>query len=120
MSVMVERARSALAMPAVRALARPALIAERWSRILRGAASMRLRVSTRLHSDNVSCRLLADSGPIVRPIPACFTGRERRERRDRGMVDEVSPSRRAGRKLLQIAASTGAKSSAMPSTTRWR
>ena len=71
-----ERVESAVAMPVVRVLARPALIAARWSPMHNGVAAMRLSVRTVVQVADAVWRSSAVVVGEGTPIPAYITGRD--------------------------------------------
>ena len=57
---------------------------------------MRLSVRMEVHWEDVSCRLSADMVGKGRPRPADLTGRERRVRNSRGIMEGVDPPKCEG------------------------
>ena len=90
-------------------MVRPSRIAAWWSTMTRGVPSSRESVRTEVHTLEVMWLSSADYAGLRMPTPVDLTGRERRARRSGGMVVGVVPSRRAGRKAVQIAVSIGEK-----------
>ena len=78
---MESRVEHAMAVPEVRTLVRPSLIAVWWSPMHRGVDSMRLSVRMAVQVADAWWRMSADSVGLTIPMPAFLTGRERRVRR---------------------------------------
>ena len=115
---MESRVEHAMAVPEVRTLVRPSLIAVWWSPMHKGVDSMRLSVRMAVQAADAWWRMAADSVGRTIPIPAFLTGRERRVRRVGGITVGVVPPRRLGRKTVRRASSMGSNWVEIASTTR--